>query len=113
MPVIDIQLERAKLVYMSISNKHRWFDKYPDLRESIDKLEYFTKQDRDEIIQGMKDLISNYDNELIANIAIEFPLECKRRWYNTDPYAWLVINSLIYLDEDLITEIIIYLNEIM
>jgi hypothetical protein len=98
---------------MRVDNSNRWYDKYPGLQKSIEKLKDLDKHERDEIIQGIKDLIFNYDNELIANNSMEFPLECKRRWYDSDPYAWLVINALQYVDEDLITDIIIYLNEIM
>jgi hypothetical protein len=90
---------------MRVDDSNRWYDKYPDLKKSIEKLKKVDKHERDEVIQGIKDLIFNYDNELISNNAIEFPLECRRRW--------LVINSLQYVDEDLITDIIIYLNEIM
>jgi hypothetical protein len=98
---------------MRVDDNNRWYDKYPDLQKSIEKLKDLDKAERDEIIQGIKDLILNYDEELIANNAMEFPLGCRRRWYDSDPYAWLVINSLQYVDEDLITDIIIYLNEIM
>jgi hypothetical protein len=89
----------------------RWFDKYPDLRESIDKLEDFSKRDRDKIIRGLKDVILKYDDELIDKHSVEFPMKCARRWYDQDIYSWLIINSLSYVDEDLITDIILYLKE--
>ncbi len=98
---------------MRADDNNRWYDKYPDLRKSIKMLKGLKKRNRDEIIQGMKDLISNRDKELIAKNAIEFPLECKRRWYDTEPYSCLVINSLKYADDDLITDIILYLKEKM
>jgi hypothetical protein len=35
----------------------------------------------------------------------------KRRWYDKSPFLWLVINALKYSDDDLITDIILYLKE--
>ncbi len=57
----------------------------------------------------MKDLILNCDNELMDKHATEFPMTCTKRWYDQDLYSWLIINSLKYMDEDLITDIILYL----
>ena len=82
-----------------------------DLKKSIDKLKDLNKQDGEEIIHGMKNLILNYDDELMDKHAVEFPMTCRRRWYDKDPYSWLVINSLKYADKDLITDIILYLKE--
>jgi hypothetical protein len=113
MPIIEIHAERDRLVHMHNDYNSRWFDKYPDLRKSIDRLEDYNTVDRNKIIRGIKDIILNYDDELISRNAIEFPMTCARSWYDKDPYTWLVINSLRYLDEDLITDIIIYLNEKM
>jgi hypothetical protein len=96
---------------MHSTDKKRWFDKYPDLRKSIDKLEDLNKRDRFEIVHGIEDLILNYDNEFFDRFARKFPFESSNRWYDKDPYAWLVINSIIYLDEDLITDIILYLKK--
>jgi hypothetical protein len=98
---------------MCINDKNRWFDKYPDLKESIDKLKDLNWRDRNKIIHGMKDLILNYDNELFDKYVIKFPYEYSRRWYNKDPYSWLVVNSIKYADENLKADIIFYLNEKM
>jgi hypothetical protein len=111
MPIIEIQTKRAKLLYMSIDDKHLWYDNHPDLEKAIDKLEDLNRQDRDEIIRGLRDIILNHDDELFDRHAVEFPMTCARSWYDKDPYAWLVINSLKYVDEDLITDIFIYLKE--
>ena len=57
------------------------------------------------------DVILNYDNELFEKHVFEFPMTNGRRWYDRDPFSWLVINALKYADEDLITDIILYLKE--
>jgi len=96
---------------MNGDENNRWYDKYPDLRKYVDILKSLNNQDRDEIIQSMKEIILNHDEELIDKNAMEFPIICRRRWYDKDPYAWLVVNSLKYAEEDLITDIIIFLHE--
>ena len=58
----------------------------------------------------IKDIIMDYDNELIDRHVLKFPMTYKRRWYDKDPYSWLIINALKYANEDLITDVILYLK---
>jgi hypothetical protein len=97
---------------MSIDVQNRWYDKYPDLRKFIDRLQHLHKMHRDEIVSGIRDLIMEYDEDLLDKHALEFSLEHnRRRWYDRDPYSWLVMNSLKFVNEEAITDIIIFLNE--
>jgi len=96
---------------MNVNYKNRWYDKYPDLSRSLEELKGLKKQDRDKLIHGLKDIILDYDNELFDKHVLEFPMTYRRRWYDKDPFSWLVINALEYVDEDLITDIILYLEE--
>ena len=96
---------------MNANYKNRWYDKYPDLSKSIDELKDLNKLDRDKLILGLKDIILNYDNELFDKYVLEFPTPYGKRWYDKDPFSWLVINVLKYADKDLITDIILYLRE--
>ena len=38
------------------------------------------------MILDMKDIIMDYDNELIDRHVLECPMTCKRRWYDKDPH---------------------------
>jgi hypothetical protein len=113
MPIAEIQTERDNLLCMYTDDYNRWFDKYPEFRKSINKLKALNKQDKVEIVHGIEDLILKYDNKFFNRYERKFPLESNNIWYDQDLYSWLIINSLRYLDEDLITDIIIYLNEKM
>jgi len=93
--------------------KNRWYDKYPELRKFIDDLKNMEKGERETIILDMQRMIMEYDNELIDRHVHEFPMTYRRRWYDKDPYSWLVINALEYVDDDLLTDIILYLKEIL
>ncbi len=93
---------------MKVEPKNRWYDKYPDLSDRIEKLKELKKRERDLIILDIKDIIMDYDNELIDRHVLEFPMTYKRRWYDKDPYSWLIINALKYANKDLITDVILY-----
>ena len=90
---------------------NRWYDKYPDLRIFIEKLKDIKAKERDTIISEMKGIIESYDDELFDRHVVDYPMTCRRRWYDKDPFSWLVINGLKYANEDLITDIILYLRE--
>ncbi len=86
----------------------RWYDKTPELSGYIDYLRDVEPDRRDKIIGDLKGLISD---GLIDDNVLEFPLTTKRRWYDSDPYAWLVINALKYADDELINRVIGYFRE--
>jgi len=90
---------------------NRWYDKHPELGLLLERLRILDLQDRERIIEGMKNLIVKYDEDLIDRYVLEFPLTLKRRWYDEDPISWMVINALKYVDEDLLENIIFYLRE--
>jgi len=94
-----------------ISYGNRWYDKHPEIGLLLEKLRILDLQDRGKIIEEMKNLIVKYDKDLIDRYVLEFPLTLKRRWYDEDPVSWMVINSLKYVDEDLLENIIFYLKE--
>ena len=95
---------------MNVDFKNRWYDKYPDLSDRIEKLKDLKKRERDIIMLDIKDIIMDYDNELIDRHVLKFPMTYKRRWYDKDPYSWLIINALKYANEYLISDVILYLK---
>ncbi len=77
----------------------RWYDKYPDFSNNLEKLKDLTKEKRDFILSKIKDLINELKPDLIDKHVMEFPMDLKRRWYDEDPYSWLIINSLKYANK--------------
>jgi hypothetical protein len=98
-------------VETKIEPKNRWYDKYPELRSLLDKLRELKKRKRDAIILEIKEIIKKCDECLFDKYIFEFPLSSQQRWYDKNPFSWLVINAMKYADEDLITDIILYLKE--
>ena len=61
----------------------------------------------------MKDIIIDYDYELLNRYVIEFPMTYNRRWYDKDPFSWLIINGLKYANKELLNKIITYLKKVL
>jgi hypothetical protein len=89
----------------------RWYDKYPELGKLIERLRGVDEDEREAIFDGIKELDKDFDSELIDRHVMEFPMNLRRRWYDRDPYSWLVINALKYAEKPLIQKVIEYLKE--
>ena len=96
---------------MEKNTRKRWYDKNPELSGFFERLKDFDPARRESMIGDLKDLITSFDDGLIDDNVMEFPLTTKRRWYDSDPYAWLVINALKYADDELINRVIVYFKE--
>ncbi len=94
-----------------ITYERRWYDKYKGLSLALEKLRTADKKDRDDIVAGMKKIITKKDPDFIDKVCKRFPLSpYKRRWYDKEPYLWLVINSLRYAENETINEIVDLIN---
>jgi hypothetical protein len=92
-------------------NHNRWYDNYQDLSELLDKIKSSKKEKKDSIFLKIKDLITTFDPKLIENHVLDFPMNQKRRWYDKDPFSWLIVNSLKFADMNLINKVIELLKE--
>ncbi len=90
---------------------NRWYDKRPELSDCMEKLKHAEYGGREKLIHEIKDIIMEYDDKLMDQHVADFPLTIKRRWYDNDPYSWVVINTLKYADEVLLHKIICHLKE--
>ena len=93
-----------------MAEKKRWYDAVPELRDLIERLRDLNKDKRDSIFDGIKKLDPDFDSKLIDQHVMEFPMHLKRRWYDQDPYSWLVINGLKYARKPLLDKVIDYLK---
>ncbi len=91
---------------MKDNSGNRWYDNNPELKAFLQLLKFSDKANQDTIFNDIKDILMNYDSDLVEKHVMEFPLTEKRRWYDKDPYSWLAINSLKYLDKPAVDEVI-------
>ena len=89
----------------------RWYDKHKHLKGNIDKLQYIDKSFREYLLSGIRALIKNKHPQLLEESIQKFPLEInRRRWYDKDPYLWLIINGLEHASQELLDEVASYLQ---
>lgn len=88
-----------------MEKNNRWYDQHPDFSNNLEKLKDLPKEKRDLILYRIKKLINKNNPDLIDEHVMDFPMDQKRRWYDEDPYLWLVINSLQYANESLLKKV--------
>ena len=66
---------------------------------------------RDYLLSGVMGIIRSHDRQLLDKFVSEFPLDFnRRRWYDQDPYLWLIVNGLSYAGQDLLDAVADYLE---
>ncbi|MFH1760518.1 MAG: hypothetical protein ABIA63_05395 [bacterium] len=91
----------------------RWYDKHKRLAVFFNKLKEIHPKTRDKISKKILTLIRESENpNLIFNKAFDFPLDDhNKRWYDNEPYIWLIINGLQYADKKLLKSVTVYLGK--
>ncbi|MFW5960366.1 MAG: hypothetical protein ACOCSE_04535 [Chitinivibrionales bacterium] len=92
--------------------KNRWYDKYPKLSKNLESLKPLKHKQRDPVIKGILDIINRMQPELTdSQYALEFSLDLhRRRWYDYDPYLWLIFHGLQSADKEVIDAVSDYLE---
>jgi hypothetical protein len=94
-----------------VKRKNRWYDKYPHLAELLEELRFARPNKRDAHISGVMGIIKLDAPNLLERYVLDFPLDIKRRrWYDRDPYLWLLYNGLKYANKKLLITITKYLQ---
>lgn len=83
---------------------NRWYDKRPNLGKRLDAFKVMEPQKYTPIITDIIELIEQYDPSLLSfEKALDFRFDSnRRRWYDNDPYLWLIFNTLETADETLL-----------
>ena len=73
----------------------RWYEKHTVLSRNIELMKDMTDQQRDQLALGIMRIIKEQNPTLLDDFVENFPMEIHRkRWYDQDPYLWLIINGL-------------------
>ncbi len=90
----------------------RWYDKYEKLGQQIENLKEMDPEQRDALIKGIMTIIKEKSPELLEDFMLEFPIKIKRRrWYDNDPYLWLLMNGLKNGEDELLLRVADFLEE--
>ena len=92
----------------------RWYDANRKLRYYLECLQNVDRPLREKIVKDLMDLVKEYDGVLLDRFAEEYPLEIrKQRWYDQNPYLWILFNGLRYASEDVIDLVIEYFERVL
>ncbi len=90
----------------------RWYDKEKNLGKCIDRLKHISTNRRDTLIRGILQIINKLDPNLLDDNVMKFPLDNeKRRWYDSDPELWLIVNGLKYAEQNIKDNVAAYMEE--
>ena len=87
----------------------RWYDGNPALSGCIEKLKTADREYVERLMTDIENIVMKHDASLFDKHVMEFDI--KRRWYDKNPYTWIIINSLRYASADLIDEVVAYLKK--
>lgn len=88
----------------------RWYDKYDTLGKNLDKLKGMEQTKLDKLIVGIINIAKEHDPNLLHEFLKQLPMNISRkRWYDKDPYLWIIFNGLKYADQSLLKKVDKYL----
>lgn len=59
------------------------------------------KGNSEEIFEEVREIIQNKEPGVIDQHVDEFPLSAdKRRWYDKEPYSWMIVNAMKFVRDD-------------
>jgi hypothetical protein len=95
-----------------VKRGNRWYDKHTNLAQLLEAIQKLKLQQRDAIISGIMEIIKRISPNLLERYVLDFPLDIRRRrWYDQDPYLWLIFNGLKYGNKKLLTAVTHFLQE--
>jgi hypothetical protein len=92
----------------------RWYDANRKLKFYLESLQHLDRGMKEKIVKDLMALVKEYDGALLDRFAEEYPLEIrKQRWYDQNPYLWILINGLQYASDDVIELVIEYFERVL
>ena len=92
---------------------NRWYDNHSNLGKRLDAFKEINQKTRDPIIKCVMDLVQQCEPSLLSyEKAFDFPFDFnRRRWYDNDPYLWVMFNVLKIADDTLLQSVEDYLEK--
>jgi hypothetical protein len=92
--------------------KNRWYDKHEGLANHLEALKILPKRRLNELLKDLITFARLLHPTLFEDHLLEYPLDLKRRrWYDDDPYLWLVVNGLRFTDDDVIGKVVAFFDK--
>ncbi len=92
--------------------KNRWYDKHEGLANHLESLKIMPKRQLNEMLKDLITLARLLRPSLFEEHLLEYPLDLKkRRWYDDDPYLWLLVNGLRFAEDDIILKVVAFFDK--
>ena len=92
--------------------KNRWYDKHEGLANHLEALKILPKRQLNELLKDLIAFARLLHPTLFEDHLFEYPLDLKRRrWYDDDPYLWLVVNGLRFTDDSIIRKVVAFFDK--
>jgi hypothetical protein len=92
--------------------KNRWYDKHEGLANHLEALKTMPKRQLNELLRDLIAFARLLHPTLFEDHLFEYPLDPKRRrWYDDDPYLWLVVNGLRFTDDEVIHKVVAFFDK--
>ncbi|MBN1306391.1 MAG: hypothetical protein JXA18_00640 [Chitinispirillaceae bacterium] len=92
--------------------KNRWYDKHEGLANHLEALKILPKRQLNELLKDLIAFARLLHPTLFEDHLFEYPLDLKRRrWYDDDPYLWLVVNGLRFTDDEIIRKVVAFFDK--
>lgn len=89
----------------------RWYDTYEPFAIQLERLKTAPAGKRDRMVADVLEIICTDAPELLENYLMDFPLDQKkRRWYDLDPYLWLMVNGLEHAGLELLKKVTVFME---
>jgi hypothetical protein len=90
----------------------RWYDAHEEFAIRLESLKTAKAGDRNRIVAGVLDIITADAPVLLEKYLLDFPLDQKRRrWYDRDPYLWLMVNGLEHAGVKLLRKVTVFMSK--
>lgn len=91
----------------------RWYDAMPRLRKGLDTFKEMNHEVREPFLKAIIDFVGKQDPSLLTEDKVcNFRLDSYRlRWYEHDPYCWLVFNMLEFSNVTILESVEDYLEK--
>jgi hypothetical protein len=88
---------------------NRWYDRHRKLKYYLESLQGVERTLRSKIVKEIMEVVKTCDGSLLDRFAEAYPLALrKQRWYDQNPYLWILYNGLQYASDEIIAKVIEY-----
>ena len=95
-----------------VKSRNRWYDRHEKLGVQLEALKREKAKKREKIVAEVLAIINDEAANLLEKYLLDFPLDQKRRrWYDKNPYLWLMVNGLQHAGPKLLKKVSAYFDK--